>query len=150
VRKPAAIIFIPVILLLAAWAWLTDFVTIQGESTIYTVACKGGDWKDEVCNTALAPGDRFRFRALPRRREVLFWRLGRDEPSGRFIGCQIEDGRNWTCPPSAEAGRTITLSLVRGQAVHDVTGHTQAFHAVHKWRWILLGSGLATGRSADY
>jgi hypothetical protein len=145
-----SILFSPILVLLAGWAWLTDFVTIQGESTIYTVACSNGEWRGDTCTGRLAPGNRFRFRALPRRKEVLFWTPGKNEPSGRFIDCRIEDGRNWTCPPSADAPRTITLSLERGRATHDATGRTQSFRAVSKWRWMLLGSGVPTGRSADY
>ena len=148
-HSAAILLFIPVLLLLALWAWLTDFVTIQGESTIYTVACSG-EWRGETCTGKLAPADRFRFRALPRRKEVLFWTLGRPEPSGRFTGCQIEDGRNWTCPASVDAARTITLSLVAGRAVHDASGATQAFRAVAKWRWMLMRWGVSMGRSADY
>jgi len=149
-HRASLILLLSVLLLMALWAWLTDFVTIQGESTIYTVACSNGDWRGETCTGRLAPSDRYRFRALPRRQEVLFWTLGKAEPSGRFTGCQIADGRNWACPPSAEAARTITLALVRGRAVHDATGRAQAFRAVEKWRWMLLRWGVSMGRSADY
>ncbi|MBL0426973.1 hypothetical protein [Ramlibacter alkalitolerans] len=145
-----SILFSPIIVLLGAWAWVTDFVTIQGESTIYTVACNNGEWRGDTCTGALAASGRFRFRALPRRKEVLFWTPGKNEPSGRFIDCRIEDGRNWTCPPSADAPRTITLSLEHGQATHDATGRTQSFRAVSKWRWMLLRWGVPTGRTADY
>jgi hypothetical protein len=149
-NSTVSLAFVPILLLLAGWAWLTDFVTIQGESTIYTVSCNGGEWRDATCTGRLAPADRFRFRALPRRKEVLFWTLGRSEPSGRFTNCLIEDGRNWSCPAGSEAARTITLGLVRGRALHDASGRTQSFRAVSKWRWILLAWGLPLGRSADY
>ena len=149
-KSTGFLIFAPILLLMAAWAWLTDFVTIQGESTVYTVACSKGEWRGDTCTGELAQGDRYRFRALPRRKEVLFWTLGKSEPSGRFTGCEIQDGRNWICPPSADAPRTITLSLVHGRAVHDAAGGTQAFHAVQKWRWLVLQWGVSMGRSADY
>jgi hypothetical protein len=149
-NSTASLLFLPVVMLLATWGWLTDFVTIQGESTIYTLHCSRGEWRDQTCTGELVPGDRYRFRALPRRKEVLFWTPGRPDPSGRFTGCEIEDGKNWTCPPSADAARTITLSLARGRAMHDATGRTQAFHPVRKWRWILLHWGVSLGRSADY
>ena len=148
-RSAGILLFVPILLLLALWAWLTDFVTIQGESTIYTVGCSA-EWRGDTCTGRLLPSDRYRFRALPRRQEVLFWTLGKAEPSGRFTGCHIEDGRNWTCPPSADAARTITLALVHGQAVHDATERVQAFRAVAKWRWMLLRWGVSMGRSADY
>ena len=149
-NSTAALLFVPVLALLVGWAWMTDFVTIQGESTIYTVACSKGEWRDQSCTGQLARAERFRFRALPRRQEVLFWTLGKAEPSGRFTGCHVEDGRNWTCPPGADAPRTITLSLVRGKATHDPSGAARSFRAVTKWRWILLGWGIAMGQSADY
>ncbi len=145
-----SLLFLPVFLALGVWAWLTDFVTIQGEATVYTVECSGGQWRGELCTGTLVPADRFRFRALPRRREVLFWTPGRDEPSGRFSGCQIEDGRNWTCPGGNDAARTIAVGLMRGRALHDPSGHARPFHAVFKWRWLLLQWGVSTGNSADY
>lgn len=148
-KSAGLLLFLPLLLVLALWAWLTDFVTIQGESTIYTVSCSG-EWRGELCSGRLLPSSRYRFRALPRRQEVLFWTLGKAEPSGRYTGCRIQDGRNWDCPASADAARTITLALVRGRAVHDPTGTTQAFRAVAKWRWLLLRSGVGLGRTADY
>lgn len=142
--------FLVLALLFAFWMWLTDFVTVQGESTVYTVECQGGSWHADTCTGRLVPGDRYRFRALRLRGEVLFWRVGVSEPSGRFTRCVIQDGRNWTCPPSADAGRTIALGVVRGHAMHDPSGRTLPFHAVQKWRWLLLEAGLAAGSRADY
>lgn len=135
------------LLVLAAWSWLSDFVTIQGESTIYTAECRGA-WQGGTCAGELAAGPRYRFRALPRRGEVLFWTLGRPEPSGRFTQCVVQDGRNWTCPPGADAGRTITLSLVQGRAAHDATGKAMPFRAIAKWRWLLLRWGVPVGQTA--
>jgi hypothetical protein len=145
-----SVLFATVFLLLAGWAWFTDFVTIQGESTVYTARCEQGQWQGDRCTGRLGAGERYRFRALPRRREVLFWTLGRDEPSGRFAGCRIEDGRNWTCPGGADAPRTITTAVVRGRAIHDPSGATRPFHAVSKWRWLLLRWGISAGQRADY
>jgi hypothetical protein len=145
---PAA--FLAVALLLVAWMWLTDFITVQGERTIYTVDCRGGEWKGALCTGKLAASDRYRFRALRRRGEVLFWRPRVLEPSGRFAQCRIDDGRNWICPPSVDAPRSITLALDHGRAVHDEGARTRAFHGVEKWRWLLLDWGLYGGHSADY
>jgi len=148
VSTPAA--FLAVGILLATWMWLTDFITVQGERTIYTVACQGGAWQGRLCTGKLAASDRYRFRALRRRSEVLFWRPRVREPSGQFAQCRIADGRNWSCPASADAPRSITLALDHGRAVHDPDGRTRAFHGVEKWRWLLLEWGLYGGRSADY
>jgi hypothetical protein len=49
---------------LAAMAWASDTVTLQGERTIYTVECRQGGWQGQHCSGRLAAGDRFRFRAL--------------------------------------------------------------------------------------
>ena len=51
VSTPAA--FLAVALLLAGWMWLTDFITVQGERTIYTVACQGGEWRGDLCTGKL-------------------------------------------------------------------------------------------------
>jgi hypothetical protein len=148
--RPWSTLFLAALAMLAAWAWLSDFITMQGESTIYTVACTGGEWKGEHCTGRLQASDPYRFRALPRRSEVLFWTVGKPEPSGRFMQCRIQDGRNWTCPPNAEASRTIALAMVAGRAVHDATGTTRPFRAVRKWRWLLLKWGVSAGGAADY
>jgi hypothetical protein len=142
--------FLGAALLLAFWMWMSDFITIQGERTIYTADCRGGTWRGLSCTGTLVAANRYRFRALPPHNEVLFWTAGSREPSGRFGSCVIRDGRNWACPPNAEAQRTIALAIAHGQAVHDTTGKTQPFHAIGKWRWLLLRWGIPTGNAADY
>ncbi|MGE5338428.1 MAG: hypothetical protein ACM3PU_11400 [Gemmatimonadota bacterium] len=142
-------IAVVVVLLLAMLAWADDFVTLQGEHTIYTVHCEGS-WSGTTCAGRLAAADRYRFRALRARREVIFWVAGSPEPSGKFTGCEIRDGRNWSCKPSPDAARSITLALVRGKAQHDATGVTRAFHAISKWKWWWLRAGLGTFKRASY
>lgn len=141
---------IVVLVFLAVMMWLSDFVTLQGETTVYTVACAGGQWVGPRCTGKLAPGLRYRFRALRVHEEVLFWTPGTRETSGKFSNCNIQDGRNWTCPASTEAAGTITLQMERGRAVHDTSGKAKPFQAVLKWRWLLLRAGLYAGDTADY
>ncbi|MDB5900055.1 MAG: hypothetical protein JWP22_3328 [Ramlibacter sp.] len=148
-RSRTALVFALLAAVVVAWVWLCDYVTLQGERTIYTVQCRGGEWRGDLCTGALSTGDRYRFRALPRHREVLFWTAGSTEPSGRFSECVIVDGRNWTCPANGEAGRTIMLALDHGTPVHDATGRTRPFHSVAKWRWLLLKAGAPAGSRAD-
>jgi hypothetical protein len=142
--------FLAIAAMFALWMWLTDFITFQGENTVYTVSCQGGEWQGERCTGRLAASERYRFRALRNRGEVLFWRLRSSEPSGRFTQCQVRDGRNWTCPPGADAGRTIALAVEHGRAVRDAGGRTLPFRAVQKWRWLLLDAGLYAGDTAQY
>ncbi|CAN7203564.1 hypothetical protein LJR290_000547 [Variovorax sp. LjRoot290] len=35
---------------LAAMAWASDTVTLQGEWTVYTVECRQGGWQGQHCN----------------------------------------------------------------------------------------------------
>ena len=137
--------FIPLILLAGIGAWLNDFITLQGERTIYTVDCQNGAWNGESCAGRMVAGPRYRFRALRPHQEVLFWRVGSKDPSGRLTGCEIQDGRNWRCPPGPDANRSITLVMDHGEAVQGVAGPTLPFHAAPKWRWLYL---RWTGRSA--
>jgi hypothetical protein len=139
-----------VVALLLIVAWADDFVTLQGEHTIYTVTCEDGRWNGNVCSGRLDSGDRYRFRALKKRGEVLFWRVGAPEPSGKFTNCEIVDGRNWSCSANADAARSITLALVRGRAQHDLTGATRPFHAISKWKWWCLRAGLGPFKRASY
>jgi hypothetical protein len=134
-------------------AWASDVITMQGERTIYTVKCDGGSWTGVRCSGKLVAGDRYRFRALKAHGEVFFWILGSTEPSGRFTGCDVEDGRNWSCrakATSAEAARSVTLEMVHGQPVRDPAGGpTRPFHSVSKFTWVLIGRGLWFGDTAQ-
>ena len=129
--------------------WASDAITLQGERTVYTLTCIDGQWQDSHCGGHVAAGDRYRFRALKAHAEVVFWTAGSSAPSGKFSGCKIQDGRNWTCPASAEARQTVTLQMQHGVPVRDPSGRTTDFHAVAKWRWYLAGLGLPIGNSAD-
>lgn len=135
--------------LLGCAAWVSDWVTLQGERTVYTVGCADGAWHETRCAGQLVAGDRYRFRALPAHGEVLFWTVGSKQPSGKFTDCSIQDGRNWLCKANADASRTITLQLTQGRPLHDETGKCGSFHAVSKWRWWLINCGVYAGDSAD-
>ena len=132
----------------ALGAWVTDFVTMQGEWTIYTVTCQGGAWRDAVCSGTLVPSKRYRFRALHAHGEVLFWTVGEKVRSGKFIDCTVEDGRDWSCEPTEDAARTITHRMVLGRPVPDPRVPTIPFHRVQKWKWEALRLGVPVGKSA--
>ena len=127
-------------------AWASDFVTMQGERTVYTVDCVGGSWQGDRCSGKVAAGTRYRFRALKPHGEVIFWTVGSKEPSGRFNDCQVQDGRNWVCKMCADASRTITLQMVHGKPVADAAVATRPYRAVSKWRWLLLQRGYTASR----
>ena len=129
------------LLLFAAWA--SDFITMQGERTIYTVECRDGAWDGERCAGKLVAGQRYRYRALTPHKEVIFWTVGTDEPSGKFAECAIKDGRNWVCKPNGDAPRSITLQMAEGVPIAGES--TRPFRAVSKWRWMLLRRGFGAG-----
>jgi hypothetical protein len=126
-------------------AWASDFVTMQGERTVYTVDCVGGAWQGDRCSGHLAAGVRYRYRALKPHGEVIFWTVGTKEPSGKFENCEIQDGRNWVCKTCADAARSITLRMTQGVPVADTPTVTKPFRSVSKWRWLLLERGLTVG-----
>jgi len=135
-----------VIIVLGFVAWASDRITLDGERTVYTAVCQGGNWQGTNCMGKLVNGDRFRFRALKAHREVLFWTSGSTtERAGKFNDCEIQDGRNWRCKANAEFPRTITREMVRGCPVKDTTGQARSFRQVSKWRWFLLKYGVPTG-----
>jgi hypothetical protein len=121
-----------------AWGWATDFLTRQGERTVYTAQCKQGRWIADRCSGKLVAGERYRFRALKRHGEVLFWTVGASAPSGRYTECRIASGRAWSCPANADAARTITMEMAAGIPVPDRQGRTRVFHLVSKPRWLML------------
>jgi len=135
-------IAIPALLFLGFFVWTTDKITLQGERTIYTVNCLNGSWNGKRCSGEIATGPRFRYRALMAHGEVLFWVLGAQEPSSKLTGCKIEDGRNWTCPESADAPKSLTLALSGGKPVRNPAWSTRPFHSVSKVSWLLLRFGF--------
>ena len=127
--------------ILSVGAWASDFITMQGERTVYTVECRQGEWKADVCSGTVAPGLRYRYRALRAHREVIFWTLGTSDRSGKFDDCDILDGRNWLCRPNVDVGRSITREMAQGEPVPGPL--TRPFRAVSKWRWLMLDRGIA-------
>ncbi|MEO5844734.1 MAG: hypothetical protein ABIQ33_07820 [Caldimonas sp.] len=126
-------------------AWASDFVTMQGERTVYTVDCADGAWQGDGCSGRVVAGTRYRYRALKPHGEVIFWTVGTAEPSGKFSECTIQDGRNWLCKVCADATRSITLQMAQGVPVAAVSTVTRPFRAVSKWRWLLLKRGFTAG-----
>ncbi len=127
-------------------AWASDFVTMQGERTVYTVDCVGGAWQGDRCAGRLSAGVRYRYRALKPHGEVIFWTVGTKEPSGKFDDCQIQDGRNWVCKICPDAARSITLRMAKGAPVSESPAVTRPFRSVSKWRWLLLERGFTMDR----
>ena len=130
--------------LLGFAAWASDFITMQGERTIYTVERRNGTWTGDHCAGSLVAGERYRYRALKPHGEVIFWTVGTNEPSGKFKECTIQDGRNWACKVCPDAARTITLQMAHGAPVAAAPAVTRPFRAVSKWRWLLLQRGFTT------
>lgn len=126
-------------------AWASDFITMQGERTVYTAECIG-TWQGERCAGKVAAGHRYRYRALKPHGEVTFWTLGTSEPKGKFEDCTIQDGRNWICKICPDASRSITLQMAQGQPVAGPEAVTRPFRAVSKWRWMLLRQGITVDR----
>jgi hypothetical protein len=127
--------------LIGAFLWGIDFITLQGEWTVYSVECKQGTWNGDQCTGKLSASERYRFRALKPHREVFFWIVGSAEPSGRLMPCEIENRENWVCKANADSPRSITLVMSKGHPVPDPKASTRPFHAVSKIKWILLKYG---------
>ena len=134
--------------------WAADWVTLQSERTIYTVDCVGGQWAGLVCSGQMNPGSRYRYRALKAHGEVLFWMAGSSEPAGKLENCEIRDGRNWTCGPSNDSDRSITLAMSHGRAVQgtsdDTSDDPRSFRAASKAQWWMLNWGMHWFRAARY
>ena len=140
-RRQLRLIALSILLLMVYFIWTTDKITLQGERTVYTANCSKGAWEGKRCTGELDAGPRYRYRALKARGEVLFWVLGNNEPSSKLTGCTIVDGRNWTCPVSADASKSITLGLAGGDPLANAAWPTRPLHAVSKMTWIFLDLG---------
>ena len=135
--------FIVVAIMFGVFIWGTDYITLQGEWTIYTVECTRGVWNGDICTGKLEASERYRFRALKPHKEVLFWIVGSAEPSGHLAPCEIQNRGNWTCRASADSPRSITLAMSRGHPVPDAAADIRPFHAVTKFKWMGLHYGIA-------
>lgn len=124
--------------------WSVDYVTLEGEWTIYTVRCHNGKWLEDRCTGELQPAERYRFRSLRIKGEVVFWIVGSPEPSGKLAPCVIQDRSNWVCTATADAARSITLEMRKGRPVPQSLGDKPAIHTVPKWRWFLLRIGVGS------
>lgn len=140
------LLLLGVSVVVGAAAYATDFVTLQGERTVYTADCKQGVWKGDQCTGILVAGNRYRFRALKSHGEVLFWTSGVPGPIGKFTECEIANGRNWSCKPNADGSRAVAHAMVRGRPVLELG---RAVHSISKPRWWLLKQGVPTGNSVS-
>jgi len=148
-RFKARWIGIPFLMTLLLFLWATDRVTLQGERTVYTVNCLNGAWSGNGCGGQVVAGPRYRYKALKNRGEVLFWVLGTQEPSSKLTGCTIQDGRNWACPPTADASTSLTLSMEHGEPKRSTSWPTVPFHSTSKPSWFLLDLGFQTVLDLD-
>jgi len=130
--------------------WGSDRITLQGERTIYTVACANGVWEGLQCTGHLVPGDRHRFRASQSRHEVLYWIAGSDAPSGRYTDCQVKNRDNWICAVQPDQPHSIVREFSGGSPIVHGTAFAPPFYAVAKWKWWALYSGMPGLSSADY
>ena len=148
-NRRIALFLLALVAALALMAWATDFVTSPGEWTVYTASCSGGVWREARCTGTIQADKRYRFRALKAHREVLYWVAGESGESGRYLNCDVQDGRTWECPPdAARKVRTITHRMVRGFPMVDLGIDTIEYHQVPKWKWELLRMGIRFGGSA--
>jgi hypothetical protein len=134
--------------LLCMTAWLHDFFSTTGAKTIYTAGCAGGVWRGKTCTGHLVVGDRHRFKILKAHSEVLYWVAGSSEPSHKLEGCKIDNAKDWVCPVPADARAIIATEMRYGDPVAQ-PGKTKVFHAVPKWKWVLLDQGASFFHDAD-
>ena len=130
--------------------WASDHVTLQGERTIYSVICEGGDWVALRCTDRLPVGDRYRFRASGSRNEVVYWIAGSRAPSGKYTDCQVSNRDNWTCTVHPDQPPSLAYQLVQGGPIARADSPVLPCHAVAKWKWWALRAGIPGFANADY
>ena len=147
-KKPLYLALAVTLALLSLTAWLHDFFSTTGARTVYTAECAGGSWRGHACTGHLIVGDRYRFKILKSHSEVLYWVAGSSEPSRKLAGCKIENAKEWVCPVPVDAHAIIATAMRHGDAVPQL-GKTKPFHAVPKWKWLLLEQGVTLFHDAD-
>jgi hypothetical protein len=148
-ERLAYLVLASLCLAVVAYAWAIDFVSFEGERTIYTVRCTGGTWSGSRCTGTLVLGDRYRFRALRHHKEVLFWTVASTEPAGKLKGCEVVSGRNWSCSINDETSHAVALQMIRGEGALEEHARAAGVRCISKMRWILARLGMPLGHSAD-
>ena len=130
------------VLLVMFLIWATDAITLEGERTVYTLRCNNGEWKDRQCTGPVTAGDRYRFRALKTKHEVVFWTVGSSMPSDKYTGCTVMNRDHWSCTTFPTEKTAPPYEMVGGQLRSPGAPTAPSLHTVHKWRWWLLHMGI--------
>jgi len=140
------------VLIVIGLVWASDRITLQGERTIYAVACEHGTWSGNRCTGTLAPGERHAFRASRTRQEVIHRIRGSQAPIEKHTDCQVANRDNWTCRARTDQKSLLVGELINGRPTPTVADATTAaqLHAVTKWKWYALRIGLRIFTDADY
>src|SRR5258706_10200085 len=145
------LVFVVIVVVgLGVFIWASDRIPLEGERTIYTVACEQGTWDGLRCTGHIAPGDRHRFRASHSRSEVVYWIAGSPKPSGKYTGCNVTDRDHWACNANAGDQPSIAHELADGKPVQHEAGPDLPFYAVHKWKWWAMRAGIDGFHKADF
>ena len=139
-----------IVVALGVALWGSDKITYEGERTVYTVRCEQGNWEGLACKGKMVAGDRYRFRASVSKQEVLYWVVASSQPSGKFPHCKVKDRGNWECEDNAGQPATITRAMSNGRPKRGEGYHSIPFHAVPKWVWFVLDSGVHVYSKAGY
>jgi hypothetical protein len=148
--RTLSIVLVIVVVALGIFIWSSDRITLEGERTIYSVACQNGTWEGLRCTGRLSAGDRYRFRASRSRREIVYWIAGSSGASGKYTDCDVTDRDRWSCKPSPGDIPSIAHALSDGRPVPNAVLSDLPFHAVNKWKWWALDAGIPIVSSADY
>lgn len=147
-ERLAYLLLVVLSLAIVAYAWSIDFLSFDGERTVYTVRCTGGTWQGPTCSGTLALADRHRFRALRLHKEVLFWTVASTEPAGKLQGCTVVSGRNWTCSANDQPPWAVATQMVHGEAVLEEHARAAGLRSISKMRWFFARMGVPLGHSA--
>ena len=129
-------------MVVAALAWASDRITLQGERTIYTVRCEQGIWQGTRCTGQLVPAERYAFRASRSRHEVVYWIRESGTPSGKYTDCTVADRDNWSCNVGVDQTTSFAHEMLRGKPTRTGVGHVLPSRAVPKWKWWLMHAGV--------
>ncbi len=127
--------------------WGSGKISMQGERVVYTAACTAARWDDGHCAGRLVAAARYRFQAIPSRREVRVWSGGKGPPDGIIFDCNIVDAWNWTCPTAPRG--SIAIEMHNGRPVFEAAVTSAHVRLVTNVPRYALRVGLTTGRACQ-
>lgn len=133
----------------AVTGWLNDAVTLEDHWSLYTARWVGGQWQEHRCTGTLLAAERFDYTASTVSQSVQVRVDGAPLRQAVLRGCQVVDGRNWSCPLAPEPA-TFAFAIQKGLPTILATGRFADEQTTKAdWLWLRLTGAAMPAQAAS-